>query len=35
LGVRVSLAYQNPSPLRIANLPARVMHASAQSEAEN
>src|SRR5947209_8424032 len=34
LGVRVSFAYQSPSPLRIANLPAIVMHASAQSEAE-
>jgi Flp pilus assembly protein TadG len=35
LGVRVSFAYQSPSPLRIANLPPIVMHASAQSEAEN
>jgi hypothetical protein len=35
LGVRVSFAYQSPLPLRIANLPPLVMHASAQSEAEN
>lgn len=35
LGVRVSFAYQSPTPLNIANLPAIVMHASAQSEAEN
>ena len=35
LGVRVSFAYQTASPLKIANLPAVVMHASAQSEAEN
>jgi hypothetical protein len=35
LGVRVSFAYQTPSPLNIANLPPIVIHASAQSEAEN
>lgn len=35
LGVRVSFAYQSPSPLNIANLPAIVMHASAQTNAEN
>lgn len=35
LGVRVSFAYQTASPLNIAHLPAIVMHASAQSEAEN
>ena len=35
LGVRVSFAYQSPSPLNIANLPAIVMHTSAQSSAEN
>jgi Flp pilus assembly protein TadG len=34
LGVRVSFAYQATSPLRIANLPPLVMHASVQSEAE-
>jgi hypothetical protein len=34
LGVRVTFAYQSPSPLNIANLPAIVMHASAQSGAE-
>jgi Flp pilus assembly protein TadG len=34
LGVRVSFAYQTTSPLRIANLPPLVMHASVQSEAE-
>jgi hypothetical protein len=35
LGVRVSFAYQSPTPLNIASLPAIVMHASAQSGAEN
>lgn len=35
LGVRISFAYQSPSPLNIANLPPIVMHASVQSEAEN
>jgi Flp pilus assembly protein TadG len=35
LGVRVSFAYQTSSPLNIAHLPPIVMHASAQSEAEN
>ncbi len=34
-GVRVSFAYQTSSPLRIANLPPLIMHASAQSGAEN
>ena len=34
-GVRVSFAYQTSSPLRIANLPPLIMHASAQSAAEN
>jgi Flp pilus assembly protein TadG len=34
LGVRVSFAYQTTSPLKIANLPPLVMHASVQSEAE-
>lgn len=34
LGVRVSFAYQSPSPLAIANLPAITIHASAQSEPE-
>jgi Flp pilus assembly protein TadG len=35
LGVRVSFAYQTPSPLTIMNLPPIVIHASAQSEPEN
>jgi hypothetical protein len=35
LGVRVSFAYQTPTPLNIANLPPIVIHASAQSGAEN
>lgn len=34
LGVRVSFAYQTPSPLSIANLPPIVIHASVQSAAE-
>jgi Flp pilus assembly protein TadG len=35
LGVRISFAYQTPTPLNIANLPPIVIHASAQSGAEN
>ena len=35
LGSRVSFAYPSPSPLSIANLPAMIIHASAQSETEN
>jgi Flp pilus assembly protein TadG len=35
LGVRVTFAYQTPSPLTIANLPPITIHASAQSESEN
>jgi hypothetical protein len=35
LGVRVSFAYQTATPLNIAKIPPIVIHASAQSEAEN